>query len=241
VRRVSRFALSLLEMQESDLGVPVETVARLLDAAELPTMAARVMHTGQAEEREIERAILRRWFLVRCVPYQNELGKTEGVVISIFDLTERHLADQRLLGQAALTQSVLDAMDAAVALLDADGRVVHVNERWLTFGHTIGARDPGRLGVGANYFEVCDELHPSNNGGNKSCLEGFREILHGEARRFVAEYRGHGASSERRFRLHAVPLGHASQAALAVAHFELTPTGVAPVTAAGPHEVPAHR
>lgn len=230
VRRASRFALSLLELQENDLGVPIETVARLLEAAELPAIAARVMKTGHAEEREIERPILRRWFLVRCVPYQNELGKSEGVVLSIFDLTERHLSDQRLLGAAALTQSVLDAMEAAVALLDTDGRIVHVNERWITFGSTIGAPRPERLAVGANYFSVCDELHASIDGALTGCAEGFRRIMRGEAKRYITEYRGLGSCNHRHFRMHVVPLPHAAQAALAVAHFEITGNGTSMTT-----------
>lgn len=225
VRRASRFALTLLDMNEGDLGMPIETVARLLDAADLPAMAGRVIRTGQGEEREIERVILRRWFLVRCVPYRNELGQSEGVVISIVDLTERHLVDQRLLGQAALTQSVLDAMDAAVALLDADGRIVHVNEGWGALAAALGAAEPQRLAVGANYFDICDTLHPPRDGMTQRCTEGLRSLLRGEARRFVTEYRGSGAQHHRQFRMHAVPLTHASQAALAVAHFELTGGG----------------
>jgi hypothetical protein len=120
-------------------------------------------------------------------------------------------------------------------LLDLDGRIVHVNERWLTLATNIGAPEPAALAVGANYFEICDQLHPPAVGTVVRCVEGLRDVLRGGSRRFVLEYRGSGLSVDRRFRLHAVPLPHASQAALAVAHFEVTPPVLAPsATAADP-------
>jgi two-component system, chemotaxis family, CheB/CheR fusion protein len=223
VRRASRSALALLELTETDLGVPIETVARILHAPDLSAMAERVMRTGQAEEREIERAIVRRWLLLRCMPFNNEVGKPDGVVLSIVDLTERHTAEQRLISQAALTQSVLDAMEAHVAILDCDGCIVHVNEKWMGFASAISAPQPERLAVGSNYFDVCDGLHESATAVSTSCLEGMRQVLRGELSTYSCDYGSKGSGERRWFRLHAVPLNRSSQPGLAVAHFEITP------------------
>jgi two-component system, chemotaxis family, CheB/CheR fusion protein len=220
VRRASRSALVSLDLTEADLGVPIETVARILHASDLPAMADRVAKSGQIEETEIERPGAGRWLLVRCVPFRNELQRTQGVVVTLIDITERHLGDQRLLAQAAITQSVLDAMDANVAILDREGRIVHVNQNWREFAAQNGGA--GRnLEIGANYFEACTAMEGGSGNGGNPILEGLHKVLRGELMQFSHDYPCDSPSEKRWFRLHAVPL-HSPDAGLAVAHFNIT-------------------
>lgn len=223
VRRASRSALLTLDLTEADLGVPIETVARILHAGDLPGIAERVIRTGQPEERELERPGGGRWILMRCVPFRNELGRTQGVVLTLIDITERHLSDTRLLAQAAMTQGVLDAMDANVAILDREGRIVHVNKNWSDFAAQNGG--VGNPSVGANYFDAC--LQPDLPTGTlvsgvASGVEGIRKVLRGELPQFTHDYRCDSMKEKRWFRLHAVPL-HSLDAGIAIAHFNVTP------------------
>jgi two-component system CheB/CheR fusion protein len=220
VRRASRSALVILDLTEADLGVPIETIARILHAPDLPAMAERVIKNGQLEEKEIERPGAGRWLLLRCVPFRNELQRIQGVVLTLIDLTERHLSDQRLLAQAAVTQSVLDAMDANVAILDRDGRIVHVNQNWRDFATNNGGTG-GSLDVGANYFEVCSKSASSAGPHATEVLDGMRKVLRGELTQLSHDSPCNSPTEKRWFRLHAVPL-HSPEPGLAVAHFNIT-------------------
>src|SRR5580658_1409467 len=78
-----------------------------------------------------------RWFLMRGV--QEQLQRADTI------------------RQAA----VLDALPAHIALLDATGVIISVNESWRRFAPEDAARYWGQ-GVGANYLEACDNA-PADN------------------------------------------------------------------------------
>jgi two-component system CheB/CheR fusion protein len=220
VRRASRSALVILDLTEADLGVPIETIARILHVSDLPAMAERVMRHGQLEEKEIERPGAGRWLLLRCVPFRNELQRVQGIVLTLIDLTERHLTEQRLLAQAAITQSVLDAMEASVAILNRDGEIVNVNANWREFMAGFnGSAQP--FEVGANFFESAKGIDISTGPAGRTCVEGMRKVLRGELTQFSHDYPYDSPSEKRWFRLHAVPL-HSPEPGLAVAHFNIT-------------------
>lgn len=218
VRRASRSALMLLELTEADLGVPIETVSRILHVTDLATMAERVIQSGQLEEREIQHPGGGRLLLLRCAPFRNEIGRVQGVVIVLVDLTERHLSEQRLLTQATVTQSMLDALQAQVLILDRDGRVLHKN--WGEFATPHGDSPLWNVNIGMNYFDLC-ALHESGGTG-AACVEGMRKVLRGELTHFLHDYPSDLPTERRWFRLHVVPV-RSPEPGLAVAHFNITP------------------
>jgi two-component system CheB/CheR fusion protein len=222
VRRASRSALLTLDLTEADLGMPIETVARVLPMAELPALAERVMRSGQPEEKEIERPGTGRWWLVRCLPFRNELGKTNGVVVTLIDLTDRHESEKRVLTQSAMTQGVLDAMDASVAVIDRDGRILYVNKAWRSTGSSAPLPAPHGLDVEDNYFAACTEAERLGSGPAKTTLHGLRQVLRGELSHFTHDYTNNNLDEPRWYRVHAVPLQSAN-GGLAIAHFNITP------------------
>ncbi len=218
VRRASRSALLLLDLTDADLGVPIETIARILRVGDLAAIAERVSRTGQAEEREIDHPGGSRWLLLRCAPFRNEIGRTQGVVFILVDLTERHLSEQRLLAQAAVTQGMLDALQANVLILDREGRVVHKN--WGEFADLADGAALWNVKIGTNYFDFCSR--PESRPAATACLEGMRRVLRGELTRFQHDYTVDAAGTKQWFRVHVVPL-LSPEPGLAVAHFNLTP------------------
>jgi two-component system CheB/CheR fusion protein len=222
VRRASRSALLALDLTEADLGVPIETVARILHCSDLPAMAERVMRSGNPEEKELPRLGSGRWLLIRSVPFRNEAGRTEGVVLSLIDLTERHESDKRLIAQASITQSVLDTIEANVAVIDRDGRVLYVNKAWRSSPSTGPAPSPANLEVGANYFQACQMAERLGHAAARETLEGMKQVLRGELPRFSYDYAAGPANAQSWYRMHVVPLNPA-ESGLAVAHFNITP------------------
>jgi two-component system, chemotaxis family, CheB/CheR fusion protein len=198
--------------------VPIETVARILHIGDMAAMAERVSRSGQVEEREVEHPNGGRWLLLRCAPFRNEIGRTQGVVLVLVDLTERHLSEQRLLAQSAVTQSMLDALQAQVLILDREGRVVHKN--WGEFTPTHDESQLWNVGIGANYFEICQR--PEAGPEAATWVEGMRKVLRGELPHFLHDYASDRPGDKRRFRVHVVPM-RSPEPGLAVAHFNLTP------------------
>ena len=230
VRRASRSALAALDLTEADLGVPVETVARIVQAPDLPGIVERVIRTDRMEEKELDR-LAGRWWLLRCVPFRNELGHTRGIVLTLIDLTERHEAEKRLLAQAQITQSVLDTMDASVAVVDRDGRILYVNQAWRAANVHGPVPAPANLEVGSNYFDACSAAE--RGGQAAAALAGMRQVLRGEIPRFSYDYAANGSIDSCWFRLHVVPLNPA-ESGLAIAHFPISPGKPADLLSARP-------
>ena len=222
VRRASRSALLLLDLTEADLGVPIETVARLLHTPDLSAMAQRVMQQGQTEEREIDRVGHARWLLIRCVPFRDELGRTQGVVLTLIDITERHLSDRRLLAQASVTQAVLDAMEATVAILDREGTIKHVNRTWRDSTQNDASSPLAGLEIGQNYFKALPQADRSGEVPIAPLMDGMQRVLRGELPLFMHDYETGSGDGKRWFRLHVVPM-HSPEPGLAIAHFNFTP------------------
>ena len=218
VRRASRSALLLLELTDADLGVPIETISRILHVGDLAAMAERVARNGQLEEREIEHPGGGRWLLLRCAPFRNEIGRIQGVVLVLVDLTERHLSEQRLLAQSTVTQGMLDALQAQILVLDRDGRVVHKN--WGEFAPSHDDSMLWNVNIGSSYFDLCNR--PESGPSGAQWVEGMKKVLRGELAHFLLDYSTEAAGGKRWFRLHVVPV-RSPEPGLAVAHFNITP------------------
>jgi PAS domain-containing protein len=76
-------------------------------------------------------------------------------VLSFVDITERHRAEEEMRRHPAMSQSVLNAMEANVAVLNGTGEIVRVNRCWREFARRNGRGEPTRTGVGANCFRIC--------------------------------------------------------------------------------------
>ncbi|MES2696498.1 MAG: chemotaxis protein CheB [Verrucomicrobiota bacterium] len=225
VRRASNSALLLLDLTDAYLGVPIETVARILHAPELPGKAQHVMAHGNTEELEVRRADAGRWMLLRCVPFRSETGRTQGVVVTIIDITERHRDQERSLAQAALTQTMLDAIDSSITVLSRHGDILLVNNSWRNFVQSNEAAELETLSQGNNFFDICSQAAVPSGLSAPECLEGLRQVLRGERTAFSYDY-AHGPATiptERRwYRIHAVPL-HSPEEGLVLTHFDITP------------------
>ena len=79
-----------------------------------------------------------------------------------------------------LFQNVLDSLTEQMAVLDADGTIVFVNEAWRRFGSPNGAPADGYLGV--NYLEMCGSAQDESDPRRTGELRGRREGAEGPGR-----------------------------------------------------------
>ncbi|HEX7705502.1 MAG TPA: PAS domain S-box protein [Thermoanaerobaculia bacterium] len=150
---------------------------------------------------------------------------THGEIDTVFDRTGRLFVLQRaqanlqrntLMQQAA----VLDALPAHVALLDAEGVIVSVNETWRAFAAANGMKDPAR-GVGRNYLTICDGAAGMDWQEAPLVSAGIRAVLRGETTSFSVEYPCHSPDQQRWFQVTATPLSSKASGAV-VMHLDVT-------------------
>jgi PAS domain S-box-containing protein len=131
-------------------------------------------------------------------------------------------AQERLRLQEQKRQTaLLDVLPAHVALLDADGAIVAVNEAWRRFGNENGLRDANH-GVGRNYLDVCNQTPSTGAVQAWSVAAGLRAVLAGERSSFSVEYACDSPTEERRFLLTATPLELGRRAGAVVMHVNVS-------------------
>lgn len=120
-----------------------------------------------------------------------------------------------------LLKAILDSLPAHIAVLSDDGRIMAVNEPWLRFAQDNGAPDAKKVGVGANYFDVCKSACEEDNPHAVAAVAGLKSVLAGKQPRFSMEYPCDAPGCPRWFRMEVLhPVGNVGGAI--VAHTEIT-------------------
>jgi signal transduction histidine kinase/PAS domain-containing protein len=120
-----------------------------------------------------------------------------------------------------LLKAILDSLPAHIAVLSDDGRIMAVNEPWLRFAQNNGAPDAKKVGVGANYFDVCKSACEKDNPHAVAAVAGLKSVLAGKQPRFSMEYPCDAPGCPRWFRMEVLrSVGNVGGAI--VAHTEIT-------------------
>ncbi|MEO7414206.1 MAG: PAS domain S-box protein, partial [Opitutaceae bacterium] len=162
-----------------------------------------------------------------------ELTAREGDTVAGRDgktFLSRRSPDNLRLREAARQIAILDALPANIALLDAHGLIVSVNEAWRRFARTNLFQSPG-YGVGTNYLEICESARGANASKAHQVASGIRAVLTGEAGSFSVEYPCHAPKEQRWFQLTVSPLNDAYQHGVVVMHVNITERKLAEVAA----------
>lgn len=202
---------------------------------------------GTSTEHEFRRAVsegvtvalephyesLQRWFDIRAYP------SDEGLTVYFRDVTarrqltgqlqeqEEHLRQSRdqLAGLLETRQALINSLPAHIALLDAHGVIIDVNDRWRHFGRSNAYADAS-AGVGLNYLEVCREATGDCAPDARHAAAGLEQVLAGERDSFTFEYPCHSPTQYRWFRMMANRLStNASgnrEAGAVVMHVDIT-------------------
>jgi diguanylate cyclase (GGDEF)-like protein/PAS domain S-box-containing protein len=151
---------------------------------------------------------------------------TAGEVDSVSDAQGRTFllqsAQERMRQIEATRQAaVLNALPAHIALLDAQGVIVTVNEAWRDFGDANAVQGPG-YGVGADYLAICDRAHGVDSAEARRAAAGIRTVLAGAAKRFALEYPCHSPTGKRWFLMSVTPLAEEHVNGAVVMHIDVT-------------------
>jgi PAS domain S-box-containing protein len=97
-----------------------------------------------------------------------------------------------------LVLSVLDALSAHVAILNADGTIIAVNRAWRRYAEFNRYDDPN-YGVDINYITVCEAAANLNAKDALSVADGLRDVIAGKIDEYQLEYPCHNPTEQRWF------------------------------------------
>lgn len=125
----------------------------------------------------------------------------------------------------AFNLAILDSVTSEIAVLDANGVIIAVNEPWRCFARE-NSLEPGNTmansEVGANYLAAC---RPQNSGPvpdeARLSLEGIGAVLDGRLPFFNLEYSCHSPGQERWFTMNVTPLGSDNRGVV-IAHTDIS-------------------
>lgn len=121
----------------------------------------------------------------------------------------------------SLGNDLLNSLQAHIAVLDAEGVIVAVNEAWRRFARENGGSDEAGY-VGSNYLAVCEAAGRGHDAVALQVLRGLRALTAGETDRFSLEYPCHSPDQKRWFSAQASRFLHEGGVYLAVVHEDIT-------------------
>jgi signal transduction histidine kinase len=113
--------------------------------------------------------------VICCLTYRQARAWPDDVVRSLRTVGEvfaavlaRTRSEAALRRSEALNRGVLATLPSEVAVIDRDGVILYVNERWTEFARRNGGEGNPQLGTGANYLEVCRRAAMSDRGAARA-------------------------------------------------------------------------
>ncbi len=118
-------------------------------------------------------------------------------------------------------QSLIDALDSHVAIVDRDGFILAVNRAWKRFGRENGA-NPAKTGVGANYFRVCEDAEGMGAKSARAFASAVKDVLEHRIVEYTNQYTCSAPGGVRWFRGRVVLLEGANPACCLITHVNIT-------------------
>ncbi len=117
------------------------------------------------------------------------LNSTGGGLVAIFtDITRLKQSEATLRAAQKLLSAVQDALAANFAVVDGDGVIITVNERWRQFARENGDPDLQHTCEGTNYLDVVRRAAEAGSQDAAEALAGIMSVLNGDVDAYEVEY-----------------------------------------------------
>jgi PAS domain S-box-containing protein len=164
-----------------------------------------------------------KWILDRgLVVSRDAEGKPLRMIGTHTDISEHKQMEEKLRDSDAFNASVLNSLTSHIAVLDANGVIVAVNDAWRQFAKDNGLLEANQDIAEINYLDVCRKANNQPYGDGASEVEaGIAAVLAGERDAFHIEYPCHSPDQQRWFHMSVSPL-HGSRRGVVVSHTNIT-------------------
>ncbi|MGO9486153.1 MAG: HWE histidine kinase domain-containing protein [Rhodomicrobium sp.] len=122
-------------------------------------------------------------------------------------------------GARELIASAINGLTSHVAILDAAGTIVEVNDAWRQFALQNGCDDP-KAYLGSNYLDVCSRSAATGDKLAEEAIAGIASVISGASARFTQRYPCDAPDTPRWFAMTVTPV--ASGSGVVVAHEDVT-------------------
>ncbi|MEI6175449.1 MAG: PAS domain S-box protein [Verrucomicrobiota bacterium] len=189
----------------------------------------KLLETGEIQTCDLRMARddgMPVWVHVTLTTARDAAGAPE-FRLAFSDITERKRteaaldAEHKLLREnEAFQRDILNSLPAHIAVLERTGTILAVNEPWLRFGRENGNSDVKKIGVGANYIDVCRASSCEADAYAKAAADGVETVLAGMLPRFTLEYPCDTPEGAHWFKMEVIPLAGKDGGAL-VTHTDI--------------------
>ncbi len=128
-----------------------------------------------------------RWIELDIAPVRNSVGKVIGFSSIQRDITDRKMLARELEDSRRLLTGALDAYKVDIAILDAEGTILFVNEAWSAKVQNQ-EKHFSRFKVGSNYFDLVNANALIDREIATQAIEGIKSVLEGSCENFEFKY-----------------------------------------------------
>lgn len=153
----------------------------------------------------------------------SELRLDSGVRFAgvIRDISLRKEAEQAIEDERRFSEAVLNSLAACIAVLDASGCIIFVNDAWRAFGQENGM-PPDTVWANQNYQRVVDAAAAKGDPIAAEIAAKLASMLRGELQEFSIEYPCHAPTRQQWFQLRISRFELQSRPMIVTSHTDIT-------------------
>ncbi|MDP1667264.1 MAG: PAS domain S-box protein [Methylobacter sp.] len=164
-----------------------------------------------------------KWILDRGIVVSRDAeGNPLRVIGTHTDISERKQMEEKLRDSDAFNISILNSLASQIAVLDAQGVIVAVNNAWRQFAKENHLSESSQNFLGFNYLDACENPFDLPYGDEANAAQdGIAAVLAGYQETFHLEYPCHSPTQQRWFHMNVSPL-QGSRRGVVVSHQDIT-------------------
>jgi len=128
IRKFTPAVTQSINIKPSDIGRPLADLTNNLDCPDLLHLIQSVLTTGEPIEREVNLRSTGQYLLMRINPYFRDSQGSDGVVLTLVNISELKRTQARLQQVNATLEQLYATSPVGLCLVDSDFRFVRINQ-----------------------------------------------------------------------------------------------------------------